>query len=313
MPKRMHLLPMFILICAALILTSCTKGDRVLVTVDGKPITESMLQNRIKVMTLYYQSPLNKPEDKQRVLDQLVDEQLLLGQAAKQKLSLTDQQVGVAKDRFLFQVQQQYRETDLTPAQAMQKVGLTDADLTAFIKNFTLAEKAKEAKKAEASLTGPEIVGFYVDNMQQLYTFKTEAYHLAHILVRPDQEALAKQLLEQIKGGANWSELARTYSIDPTSADWNGDMGWLDEARMDPVIYKAVAGAKAGDLIGPVQTDWGWHIVKVVDRHGPGTLTLEQAKDDVLRRQLPKKQAVILGNWRDELRRAAKIVKITEP
>jgi peptidyl-prolyl cis-trans isomerase C len=93
-------------------------------------------------------------------------------------------------------------------------------------------------------------------------TDKTE-YHAAHILV-PTKEK-ADQLIKKIKGGAKFEDVAKAESTDNSKAN-GGDLGWFTTARMVKPFGEAVKGLKKGELTSdPVQTQYGWHIIKLED------------------------------------------------
>jgi parvulin-like peptidyl-prolyl isomerase len=93
-------------------------------------------------------------------------------------------------------------------------------------------------------------------------TDKTE-YHASHILV-PTKEK-AEQLIKKLKGGAKFEDVAKAESTDNSKAN-GGDLGWFTTARMVKPFGDAVKSLKKGDITTePVQTQYGWHIIKLVD------------------------------------------------
>jgi peptidyl-prolyl cis-trans isomerase C len=87
--------------------------------------------------------------------------------------------------------------------------------------------------------------------------------HAAHILVK--DEALAKNLIEELRSGGDFQGLAKKFSNCP-SGKKGGDLGWFGRNEMVPEFEKAVFGGRKGDVIGPVKTQFGWHIIKVIDQ-----------------------------------------------
>jgi len=87
--------------------------------------------------------------------------------------------------------------------------------------------------------------------------------HAAHILVK--NEAKAKELLAQVKGGGSFSELAKRFSECP-SGKRGGDLGWFGQGQMVKEFEKAAFGAQKGDIVGPVKTQFGWHLIKVLEQ-----------------------------------------------
>ncbi|MFA5582344.1 MAG: peptidylprolyl isomerase [Paracoccaceae bacterium] len=106
-------------------------------------------------------------------------------------------------------------------------------------------------------------------------------YSAAHILVETEEEA--RDLIAQIEGGADFTELAKEKSIDPAGAN-GGDLGWFGRGRMVEPFEDAVIAMEVGTISEPVQTDFGWHVIRLNDTRQQEAPTL-----DVVRAQLSDK------------------------
>ncbi|MEJ5306398.1 MAG: peptidylprolyl isomerase [Ignavibacteria bacterium] len=98
-----------------------------------------------------------------------------------------------------------------------------------------------------------------------------EYVHASHILIPIAGDSVAalnkaRDILQQIKNGADFAKLAKDYSLDPISASRGGDLGWFGKGMMVPPFEKAAFNAKIGEVVGPVRTDYGYHIIKVHDK-----------------------------------------------
>ncbi len=98
-----------------------------------------------------------------------------------------------------------------------------------------------------------------------------EYVHASHILIPASVDtnsALKKvnEILQRIKNGEDFAKLAKDYSQDPISAARGGDLGWFGKGMMVPPFEKAAFGGKVGDVIGPVKTDYGYHLIKIHDK-----------------------------------------------
>jgi Parvulin-like peptidyl-prolyl isomerase len=82
-----------------------------------------------------------------------------------------------------------------------------------------------------------------------------------------DQEALARQLVGQLKSGADFGKLAVTYSADPQALK-GGNMGWGKIEELPTLFSQALSSAKKGDIVGPIRSGVGFHILKVNDLRG---------------------------------------------
>jgi parvulin-like peptidyl-prolyl isomerase len=91
-----------------------------------------------------------------------------------------------------------------------------------------------------------------------------------HILV--DSEAEADDILDQLDDGGDFEQLAGEHSIDTGSAQTGGDLGCNPEGSFVQPFEDAIRGAKAGDVVGPVQTDFGFHIIRIDSPLAPPTI-----------------------------------------
>jgi peptidyl-prolyl cis-trans isomerase C len=85
-------------------------------------------------------------------------------------------------------------------------------------------------------------------------------YNAAHILVETEDEA--KALIEDLEGGADFATLAKENSVGPSAAN-GGDLGWFGAGTMVETFFNAVTELEAGEVSEPVQTDFGWHVIKL--------------------------------------------------
>jgi peptidyl-prolyl cis-trans isomerase C len=131
---------------------------------------------------------------------------------------------------------------------------------------------------------------------------KTE-YHAKHILVAT--EPFAKKLIEQLDKGAKFEDLAKKESMDP-SKDSGGDLGWFTPDRMVPPFSQAVAGlAKGSYTKAPVQTQYGWHVIRLEETREVAPPPFDSVKDRLVQIVDGKK----FKTYADELAKSAKIEK----
>ncbi|HIH02764.1 MAG TPA: peptidylprolyl isomerase [Methanoregulaceae archaeon] len=84
----------------------------------------------------------------------------------------------------------------------------------------------------------------------------------SHILVKTEQEAQA--LRARIAAGEDFGEIAKKHSTCPSGRNC-GDLGWFRKGQMVPEFEKAAFGAKKGEVVGPVKTQFGYHLIRVND------------------------------------------------
>jgi len=87
--------------------------------------------------------------------------------------------------------------------------------------------------------------------------------HAAHILVKREDQA--KEILAKINAGENFGEMARKFSTCP-SGKKGGDLGWFTRGKMVKEFEKAAFEGQKGAIVGPVKTDFGYHLIKVLEQ-----------------------------------------------
>lgn len=149
-------------------------------------------------------------------------------------------------------------------------------------------KRALAASEVIGTVTGAAVSA---DALQAAYddeyadTPEEAEYHAAHILVETEAEAQA--LVEEIAGGANFAALAQEHSIGPSGPS-GGDLGWFGEGVMVPEFESAVTALEVGEVSEPVQTQFGWHVVKLNETRMKEQPSLEEVRDELadnLRRQ----------------------------
>ena len=103
-------------------------------------------------------------------------------------------------------------------------------------------------------------------------------FHAAHIIVPTEDEA--KAIKAEIDGGADFAEVAKAKSQDGAAAN-GGDLGWFGLDAMVQPFAEAVAAMKDGEIKGPVQTEYGWHVVRLIESRLAAAPTLEEAGEEL--------------------------------
>lgn len=103
-------------------------------------------------------------------------------------------------------------------------------------------------------------------------------YNASHILVETEDEATA--LIEELEEGADFAALAQEHSTGPSAAN-GGELGWFGEGMMVPAFFEPVAALAVGDISEPVQTEFGWHVIKLNETRNKERPSLEDARDEI--------------------------------
>ena len=239
-------------------------ADPVVAIVNGTQIKKSDLEAAQQALPEQYrQMPLEMLYDP--LLDRVIDSQLLLAQAQKQKIGddpKVQAEIARAKDNVL---------RDSLVQQAIDK--------------GTTPEKLQQAYNEMKAQPG----------------FAAEEVHALHILV--EDEATANDLVKQIQGGADYATLAKEKSIDPSAKTNGGDLGYFKRDAMVPEFADAAFTQDVGKVgATPVKSQFGWHVILVVDRR-QSVPTLAE-KEPELREQVARE---VVNALVTEVRQGAKI------
>ncbi len=217
----------------------------------------------------------------------------------------------------------------IKPEDLQAKVEVSDADLSAYFdKNkaqyvvperrtvdYALLDLAQLRQRSPVTEDDEKV--FYQSNITQ-YKLEDRA-HVAHILFKTvgmtDAEAAevkkkAEDVLSKAKHGGNFADLAKQYSED-TTKDKGGDLGWIVRGQTVPEFEAAAFSLPKGSISDLVKTQYGFHIIQVIDRETARTQTLDEVKASILS-QLQQQKAEQLGDTlstqiADEIRRGGRV------
>ena len=242
---------------------TATPADMVVATVDGKPIMESDLRAFYDTLPPQYQQ-IPFEQLRPQLVERMID-QAVVARAAR-------------KEGYQNRPEVKQRITAVT-----QGI-LNDAYITDKIKARVTDARVRDHYQKSIALEP-----------------KTEEVRARHILVKTREEAIA--IITEIRGGADFATVAKAKSTGPSGRN-GGDLGYFGFKQMVPPFAKAAFALKPGEITTePVQTQFGWHVIKVEDRRLAGAEDFEQASQRI--RQELTEQAY--KDTLDELRSKAKI------
>lgn len=179
----------------------------------------------------------------------------------------------------------------LAKAYAGLQVVKDSSDISAFPVSMT--KRVMEAKKGQ--IVGPleTQTGYAVYQFSKTEELKEPVIAASHILITGTDTASAKEadrIYKELKSGANFEELARKYSKDPGSAPRGGELGWFSKGKMVPEFEKAAFAGKVGEILAPVKSQFGYHIIKVTGKNS--TRFFYQKISDVIKASAGTKDLV---------------------
>lgn len=226
-------------------------SQEILATVAGENITAADLNAFIQTMPREQQMYASNPQFRQQVLEQLINNHLFAKYAEEMKLDETEE-----------------FKTILNNARK---------DILA---SLAIGEAVKEA-----TVTEEELKGFYEVNKHRFE--KGATVSAKHILVK--DEAKCQEILEEVLGGKAFEEAAQQYSTCP-SGQKGGDLGEFGKGQMVKEFEDAAFSAEIGQVVGPVATQFGYHLIKVEAKNEAMVVEFEEVKEQIRRNLLGQRQ-----------------------
>jgi len=226
----------------------------------------------------------NKYKTKEELLENMLKERILVQRA---------QEIGLEKDENVSSQIKTVIEQVRKESEEKIKINTQQALINAVMK-VEIYDKVK--------LSEEEIAEYYKENKEAF--IKNEEYHLRHILVETLEEAEA--VLEKIKGGADFAELAKERSICP-SREKGGDLGFIARGITIKPFEDAAFVLKPGEIGEVVKTQFGYHIIKLEEISPERQKALEEAKVDIEFILLPEKQQQAFTKWLSSLKDEANV------
>lgn len=309
-------------------LTACAKGSKTLATVNGQQISEKDLNARLNTFSLLYRHELVDEQAKQKMLQHLVEQTLLIQEANRRSLKADPKVVEEEKARFkeflLFQVGQNKQGVaphgtpgapgaapEGDPAQneaklndELKKRNLTQKDLDAFINESLTVQLLYDDIAGSIKATDEEAREFY-DKNQDKFT-QPEQVKASHILVKTEEEA-KKAAAEAKAAPDQFAELAKKYSTDPGSKDKGGDLGFFGRGQMVKPFEEAAFAMTPGQISDPIKSDFGFHIIRVAEKKAAVVLEFDKAKEQARQAVVDARQQEAFEKLMTELKADAKI------
>ena len=150
-------------------------------------------------------------------------------------------------------------------------------ELMDVMKMEILSQLAMASTLKGIEVTSGECKAFYEDNKESFK--KTETVKAKHILV--EEEAKANELMAAIEAGEiQFEEAAKANSMCPSNAQ-GGDLGEFGKGQMVPAFEEAAFAAEVGKVVGPVKTDFGYHIILVDEHSEGGVMYFDEVRDQI--------------------------------
>jgi peptidyl-prolyl cis-trans isomerase C len=183
--------------------------------------------------------------------------------------------------------------------QALKQNNITEEELREDIRENLPVQKVQEEVSSDAGPTDEEVQKFYEQNKEAQFT-TPEQVCVSHILFAKDQQQKAEEVKQQLEDGGDFAELARQYSQDPGSAENGGDLGCLGQGETVPPFEEAAFGADEGEIVGPVKTQFGYHVLEITEKKPQQARPLSEVESQIRSQLASEQQSEAFSKWLDE-------------
>jgi parvulin-like peptidyl-prolyl isomerase len=288
--------------------TACSNADWA-AKVNGQVIKKSDITAQLDQLKATYPDMFKGTDGKtrtdeffQRLLDQEISKVLVQQEAVKQGINISDAEINAKIDEL-----KKGFPNDAAFQDALKKNNMTLDKLKEQEKIQIQSQKLLDKISQNSAASEAEMKDYYNKNKASLFTDKA-AVHAAHILFDLKDQATAQKTLDQIKADpSKFADLAKKLSKDPGSATKGGDLGWPTSPYV-PEFQKALDSLSKGQLDQQlVKSQFGWHIIKVIEKRGETVKPYESVKAQIKQILMQQKNADTFQKLLDQLKKAAKI------
>ena len=290
-------------------------------TVNGETITKAQLDEAfekavqmtgVKVGDLTSEQ---KVEGYRQLLDELITEKLVTKAATGVTVPQAEIDAQIAKIKAQFPSEEDF-------SKQLAQVGQSPEQLSETIKKMLQQQHWLESQIAgKTDVTDEEAKKFYEANKTEFQQPDTvKASHILFLVNKDDSQDVVNQKLEAAKAaearakkGEDFNKLAKELSEEPGAKESGGDLGFFPKDRMVPEFAEAAFNQKVGDISDPVRTQYGWHIIKVIDKKPAGTLPYDDVKAQLMTYLKAKKQEEAAQALLKSLRSSAQIESTLPP
>lgn len=280
------------IVLVAVVIFPVNAKSKTLATVNGTDITES---NLFTTMQEYYgDSVVN-------ILDRMISEEVVNQEAKAKNVSVTDKDRAdeIAAMKLDYGSEENFQGF-------LAQYGMTEDDLK---KELELSVLVRLLLQSDVAVTDEQVQAYFDENKATLGG-SAEQVRASHILVT--DKAVADDILAQLKGGADFAKLAAENNPDST-AQTGGDLGFFTRDAMIPAFSEAAFALEVDELSEPVQTDYGYHIIKKTGYTPATEVEFDTVKDAIKVKLINESIYTNNSTYVEDLKAKAKIKNSLAP
>ena len=259
--KRTLFTFLLLIIAATSISLAREQVDRVVLVVNEEIITLTEFMNQAR------NNGVNMEEAgmEYKFLEQLIDKTIVEQEAKQAGITVTDEEL----DFTLKEIKSRYNLDEKEMEKALEKQNMTEESFREQWRFQLLTQKLMESKvKGNIAVTDQEIKEYYQETYGD-YDEGVSEVRIAHILILndgPDALQKATKIADEAKAGGDFPKLAKEYSQDTMSSQNGGDLGYFKKGDLVESLEFAVQDVQINEVVGPVESPGGYHIIKVLDK-----------------------------------------------
>jgi len=242
------------------------KPQGAIATINGEIITKQELDQKYSQLPEQYQLFITKED----FLDQMINVKLLLQEAKKQAIVISEEEIEFELNNLKKQTSTEEEFNEL-----LKQRNIELEDLRKQInEQLTINKLLNETVFSKIEISDSKIKQYYEANPDS-FEAKEGEIRIKHILVTTEEAA--EQLLEDLEEGADFSELAQLQSLDTASAIRGGELGFISRGQMVKEFEDAAFALAVNQVSSITQTQFGYHIIK----REPGIISYDEAEDQI--------------------------------
>jgi peptidyl-prolyl cis-trans isomerase C len=254
-------------------------------------------------------------EMKKDILESLINTELLYQDAQRQGIKIDEADI----DKELMTVKERF-PNEVEFKNALSKMNLSEADLRSEIKRGLAVQHFVDKKFAQGIAISDKETKAYYDGHRDSFK-EPERMRASHILIKFDsrgeksQKAASRKKIEKVqqklKKGEDFAALAKEFSEGPSAAK-GGDLGYFTRGQMVKPFDDAAFALKPGEVSDIVETRFGYHLIKAVEKKPEGIIAYAEVKDRLQEHLKQKKVRDEVSSYIKELRGKAKIERFMD-
>ena len=257
------------------VLTCAQLLDRVVAVVDKDLILESDLNAQVQFYVFNNKLDPSEPGLREQVLQNMINEKLIVAKAIEDSITVSDDEVQQQLEAVIKQrIQQVGSEARLEELYGMP-ISKIKREFRDEMRKNLISQRLQQQKFSGSEISRREVEEFFQQYKDSLGTIPEEV-ELSHIALKRKPGEAAKAvarakalaIIDSINAGVDFKELAKRHSEDPATAPHGGDLGLVRRGQFVKEFETAVFGLNEQQVSGIVETQFGFHIIQLVERRG---------------------------------------------